>query len=154
MKNVIRLFSLFISLIYFVACGESTNKPEKRYLYFENGNTRREYEVIKDKKEGIMTDFYPDGKKKSERFFKNDTQTGKTAIYHPNGNIKEVQYFDNIGMREKGDTLWYENGNMEYIAQFSNNMKNGLMTKFDSNQNAIYKAIFKDDSLVKVLNDY
>ncbi len=151
MKNVLRLS---ISLIFFAGCSELTSTPQKHYLYFENGKIRREYIVIKDKKEGMMTDFYPDGKKKSDRFFKNDTQIGQTTIYHLNGQIKEVQYYDNIGQREKGDTLWYENGNIEYIAQFSNNMKNGLMAKFDSNQHPIYKAIFKNDSLVKVLNDY
>ena len=149
MKNLI----LFVSLIFFVACTDSMNTPQKRYLYFENGKIRREYAVIKDKKEGMMLDFYPDGKKKSERFFNNDLQIGRTAIYHFNGNMKEVQYYNNNGQREKGDTLWYENGHIEYIAQFDNNMKNGLITKFDSTQHTIYKAIFKNDSLVQVLNN-
>jgi antitoxin component YwqK of YwqJK toxin-antitoxin module len=149
MKNLI----LVVSLLFFVACTESMNTPEKRYIYFENGKTRREYQVINDKKEGAMVDFYPDGKKKSDRLFKNDIQIGKTTIYHPNGNVKEVQYYDNNGQREKGDTLWYENGTLEYVAQFSNNMKNGLITKFDSSQKTIYRAVFKNDSLVQVLNN-
>lgn len=150
MKNLMRLS---ICLLFFVACTDSMSTPQKRYIYFENGKIRREYEVINEKKEGVMVDFYPDGKKKSDRLFKNDIQIGKTTIYHPNGNIKEVQYYDSNGLREKGDTLWYENGTIEYIAQFSNNMKNGLITKFDSSQHAIYRAVFKNDTLVEVLKN-
>ena len=78
MKNVLRLY---ITLIFFAACSESMNTPQKRYLYFENGKIRREYAVINDKKEGMMTDFYPDGKKKSDRFFKNDFQIDKILFF-------------------------------------------------------------------------
>ena len=148
------MYKLILFVTFFIllsSCNEQPSIPQKQYLYFENGKTRREYQVINEKKEGLMVDFYLDGKIKSERFFRNDVQTGKTVVYHLNGAIKEVQYFDSLAQREKGDTVWYDNGIFEYIAQFAHGRKNGLMTKYDSSGTIIYKAQFKDDSLLNVL---
>jgi antitoxin component YwqK of YwqJK toxin-antitoxin module len=145
-------FFFFFFLIF--ACKPQVDTPQKQFLYFENGKVRREYQLINGLKEGVMVDFYPDGKIKTIRNFTNDLQTGKTIIYHPNGRIKEVQYYDDNAQREKGDTVWYDNGLVEYTAEFEKNKKNGFMTKFDSTGNLIYKVIFSNDSLVKVLDDF
>jgi antitoxin component YwqK of YwqJK toxin-antitoxin module len=147
------LLPFFFYVLSFSACIRQSDKAQKQFLYFENGNIRREYQTINNKKEGLMTDFYPDGKIKSTRYFVNDIQTGQTVIYHPNAQIKEVQYYDSIARREKGDTVWYDNGLIEYTAQFEKNKKNGLMTKFDSSGKLIYKAVFSNDSLIKVHSD-
>ncbi|MBL7816819.1 MAG: hypothetical protein JNL70_17490 [Saprospiraceae bacterium] len=147
------LLFIFLFLLFISACQPQVDKPQKQFLYFENGKVRREYQTINGKKEGLMIDFYLDGKTKTIRNFINDEQTGKTTIYHPNGQTKEVQYYDSTAQREKGDTVWYDNGLIEYIAEFEKNKKNGLMSKFDSSGKLIYRAIFNNDSLVKVLHN-
>jgi Tol biopolymer transport system component len=149
-KNIIVCLVLF-----FFACQQNKKEtPQKQYIYFENGAIRREFQVIDGKREGLMTDFYPDGKKKAERYLVHDIQVGKTTIFQENGvQIREVQYYDEKGNRIKGDTLWYTNGNIEFVAQFANDKKNGILSKFDTLGQLIYSADFQQDSLIKVLNE-
>lgn len=145
-------------IISFFACQQQKQQhvvqAQKQYIYFENGSIRREFTVINGKREGLMIDFYPDGKRKMERMMHNDIQVGKTIIFFEDGvKVREVQYYDQNGNREKGDTLWYSNGKIEFIAQFANNKKNGTLEKYDSIGSLIYSASFKDDVLVEVLNE-
>jgi antitoxin component YwqK of YwqJK toxin-antitoxin module len=121
-------------------------------IYFENGQMRREVRLVNGLKEGIMTDFYNDGKLKSMRNFKQNIQCGKTTFYHPDGiSLKEVQYYDENGLRTLGDTLWYTNGQIEFMADFKFGKKNGNLSRFDSTGKLLYNAIFANDTLVKVL---
>lgn len=153
-----KLFFLCNLCVILVACKQqekqSNTQAQKQYIYFENGSIRREFTVIDGKREGLMIDFYPNGVKKMERMMRNDMQVGKTIIFFEDGQkIREVQYYDQNGNREKGDTLWYVNGKIEFIAQFANNKKNGTLEKYDSTGFLIYSASFKDDVLVKVLSE-
>jgi uncharacterized protein len=147
-----KMVSFFLAVI-FTSCVQN-KKSEKLYIYYENGTIRREFQVIDGKHEGLMLDFYPTGKKKVERQMHNDIQVGKTIIYHEDGEkIKEIQYFDQNGNREKGDTIWYYNGNIEFISQFYNDKKNGLLTKYDTTGTLIYSAKFQNDTLLKVIKE-
>jgi antitoxin component YwqK of YwqJK toxin-antitoxin module len=144
--------------IYCLACkpqdSKNSAKAEKQYIYYENGAIRREFNVIDGKREGLVIDFYPSGKRKIECMMLHDKQVGKTTVYFEDGiTIREVQYYDQKGNRERGDTIWYANGNIEFIAQFANNKKNGALEKYDTTGILIYSALFKDDNLVKVLNE-
>jgi antitoxin component YwqK of YwqJK toxin-antitoxin module len=148
-------FIYFLFLFSFLACQENKKENlQKQYIYYGNGAIRRAFEVIDGKREGLMTDFYPDGKKKSECFLIQGIQVGKTTIYQKDGvSIREVQYYDDKGNRTKGDTLWYDNGTIEFIAQFANDKKNGVMSRFDTTGVLLYSAEFKDDSLINVLKN-
>jgi antitoxin component YwqK of YwqJK toxin-antitoxin module len=141
----------FLFLLHF-SCNEKKDLPQKQYIYYENGAVRREYFVQNGIRNGVMTDFYPDGKRKAIRYLVNDIQVGKTTIFHPDGNsIREVQYYSSDGKREKGDTLWYTNGNIEFTADFANDKKNGIMSRYDTTGVLLYRASFKNDSLLEVL---
>ena len=59
---------------------------------------------VNGKKEGVMTEYYKDGKIKGDRLFKNDIQIGKSTFYYPSGKVKEVQYYEE-GKITGGDTL-------------------------------------------------
>lgn len=116
---------------------------------YVSGETSRTYTRIDGKIEGKMTDFYPSGKLKGERFFKNDLQDGKTTIYYESGSIKEVQYYIS-GKRNYGDTIFYENGQLKYISEFKDNVKNGYLRSFQEDGTVIYEAKFLMDSLIEV----
>ena len=102
-------------------------------------------------KEGIMTDYYNDGKLHSQRNFVKNIQCGKSIFYHDDGKtLKEVQYYDSNGKKILGDTIWYKNGAIEFYAAFKNDQKNGLLARFDSLGQVMYKATFLNDTLLKV----
>lgn len=142
----------FVLLLILNSCNSTDSKPVKKNIFFENGKIRRESFEVNGKAEGKMTDFFMDGKIRSERHFVNGMQTGRTVIYYQSGKIKEVQYYDNRGLREKGDSIWYENGNLQFTAQFKDNKRNGEMIKYDSTGIIIYAALMQNDTLIRVLN--
>lgn len=59
-----------------------------------SGEVSRKHTEINGKKEGKMTDYYKDGKVKSERMFENDLQVGKSVYFYPTGEVKENQYYE------------------------------------------------------------
>ena len=96
-----------------------------------------------------MTDYYPTGQRMTERMFHLDKQHGKTIVYYPSGPVKEVQYYD-TGLQCQGDTVWYENGTVQFSVQFSNNLKDGYMKKWNTEGKLIFEARYIKDSLAEV----
>ena len=133
-----------------VACkNDSKTGPTERLEHFETGQLSRRTPLINGKKEGKMTDFYPDGKPMAERIFKNDLQEGRTVIFHKNGQLKEVQYFER-GLRNGGDTLWYETGKIEFASWFVNGKKQGFLQKWSPEGNLIFQAVYEQDVPVEI----
>lgn len=138
----------FFSLFLFLICSCGPNKTEVIQNY-GTGEISRKYHVIDGKKEGLMTDYYPDGSIKMERIFRNDTQVDRTVIYYKSGKIKEVQYYDK-GIREGGDSTFYEDGRPEQVVEYNNGIKNGFVRKWSKDGVLVYEAKFERDSLLEV----
>jgi len=117
---------------------------------YGTGETSRIYTRINGQIEGKMTDYYPSGAIKGERWFVANQQHGKTTLYYEGGQIKEVQYYIN-GKRTGGDTLFYETGNLQYVSEFKEDKKNGFLRKWDEEGKLIYEARFANDSLIEVM---
>ncbi len=116
---------------------------------YGTGETSRIYTRVNGKIEGKMTDYYPDGSIKGERFFVNDKQDGKTTVYYESGALKEVQYYSN-GLKNGGDTIFYEDGKLQYVSEFKDEKKNGYLRKWGVDGQLIYEAKFAMDSLIEV----
>jgi Uncharacterized protein conserved in bacteria len=86
----------------------------------------------------------------AERSFQKNVQHGKTVVYYPNGKIKEVQYFDQ-GLRVGGDTIFYENGAIQFETSFVAGKKNGYMRKWDSQGNLTYHVKYQMDTVVEIM---
>ncbi len=110
----------------------------------------RRYFEINGQKEGLMTDYHPNGSVKSERMFKNNLQTGRTVFYYPDGQIKEVQFFDENGLKDGGDSTFYENGNLQLLINFKTGKKHGYLQKWSTEGLLTYEARYQMDSLVEV----
>jgi antitoxin component YwqK of YwqJK toxin-antitoxin module len=131
----------------FAAC---TDKPKENILtYKDTGAVMRRYFTVKDKIEGAMLEYYPDGKVKMERNFKEGIQTGQTIAYYPDGKLKERQHYLN-GVLEGGDTLFYPNGKSQFIVQFKNGKKDGPLQKWTEDGNLFFEAVYQMDSLKSV----
>ncbi len=147
------VFSIFLVLI-FLSCKNDqsktteTNSQEIKENY-GTGETSRIYTRINGKIEGKMTDYYPSGALKGEKYFENDKQTGKTTVYYENGKLKEVQYYLD-GLKSGGDTIFYESGKLQYVSEFKEEKKNGYLRKWDEDGTIIYEAKFAMDTLIEV----
>jgi antitoxin component YwqK of YwqJK toxin-antitoxin module len=151
--NQIRyLFPVFI-LLSGNACESSESQNYERIERLEDGTTARRVQIVNGKKEGKMTDFYPDGKLKGERWFENDRQTGRTVLYHPGGQIMETQYYVN-GLKQGGDTVWYDNGRPQFTTWFEAGKKNGYLHKWSPEGELIFECRYAHDTLVEVKGEH
>jgi len=105
--------------------------------------------MVDGKREGMMIDYYPDGKLKAERMFQNGQQEGKTLVYHPEGSVKEVQFYHQ-GLQTGADTIWYENGKLEFVTFFKENKKNGYLYKWSPTGELIFESKYAMDTLIEV----
>ena len=135
-----------ISLFILSACG-----PEKTEVIqnYGTGEISKRYNVIDGKKQGVMTDYYPDGSVKMERLFRNDTQVDRTVMYYKSGKIEEVQYYED-GLREGGDSTFYEDGRIAQVVEYNNGIKDGFVRKWSKDGILVYEARFEHDSLAEV----
>lgn len=116
---------------------------------YATGEVSRRHTLVNGKKEGQMTDYYLDGKLKSERLFDNDIQVGKSTFYYPNGKVQEVQYYEQ-GQKHGGDTIFYESGAPQMVITFNHGLKDGYLRKWGEDGTLIFEAKYAMEKLVEV----
>jgi antitoxin component YwqK of YwqJK toxin-antitoxin module len=144
------VFILFIFAILF-SCTQPAPAPQtyERIERVQSGAVTRRVQIVDGKKEGKMTDYYPEGQLVAERWLKNDKQEGRTLIFYPGGKIKEVQYYKE-GLQQDGDTIWYENGQIQFTSYHLNDLKNGYLRKWSPEGKLIFECRYANDTLVEV----
>ncbi|MEP6646385.1 MAG: hypothetical protein ABJC12_04800 [Saprospiraceae bacterium] len=143
------LFSLMLALLFIISCKHDESKRNEVIENYGNGQMSRRYTTINGMKEGLMTDYYPGGKLKGERMFKNDMQVDKSMIYYESGIKKEVQYFKD-GKLNGGDSTFYENGQPKMLINFTDGIKNGYIRSWGEDGAMTYEAKLSMDTLVEV----
>ena len=108
-------------------CQNPAVKPVEVLQRFASGEISRRHLEVNGKKEGTMTEYYLNGKMRSERLFKNDTQIGQTVFYYQGGQIKEIQFFDKNGLKQGADSTFYEDGRLQLLLQFEKGKKHGYL---------------------------
>jgi len=139
----------FASLILLVFACNQAQEPVEKLQNYDTGNISRRHSEINGKKEGKMTEYYPEGPIKTERFFKDGKEEGRTVIYYPDGKIKETQYYAD-GLKQGGDTIWYEDGQIQFVLEFDKGKKNGYLRKWAPDNSLTFEAKYEMDSLVEV----
>ncbi|MBK6931348.1 MAG: hypothetical protein IPH12_10965 [Saprospirales bacterium] len=144
------LFLFILSYTTWQGCqSPAQDIAKERVEKYGSGEISRRYQEINGKKQGKMTDFYPGGRLKAERWFENDQQAGRTVLYYPGGQIMEVQYYQN-GKKEGGDTVFYESGQPQFVMWYAGEKKNGYLRKWSSDGALVFEARYANDSLVEV----
>lgn len=133
-------------LIGITAC-----QPESKEVvqHYGTGQISRRHTEVNGKKEGTMTEYYPDGTVKGVRLFEHDIQVGKTIYYYPGGAVKEVQYYDQ-GKINGGDTVFYENGKPQFLRTFDHGKLHGDLRKWAEDGSIIFEARYDQDKLAEV----
>ena len=92
---------------------------------------------------GYNVFYYDNGEKASEGHFKDGQPHGMWKSYYPSGIIKSIGYKD-MG---KSDSLWKfygEDGQLNWIYRYENDLKNGCAKKYDSLGNVIQETFYVD----------
>lgn len=145
------LTAAFAGALLLFSCKQAPQTPQtiEKTEQYGTGVVSRRYQETDGKKQGMMTDYYPDGRLKAERWFEDDKQAGRTVLYYSSGAIKEVQYYQN-GEKEGGDTLFYEDGRVEFAVDLRQGKKNGYLRKWSPEGDLVFEAKYAMDSLVEV----
>jgi antitoxin component YwqK of YwqJK toxin-antitoxin module len=137
-------------ILLLAACQQQAEQPKEVLQKFASGEVSRRHHEINGKKEGLMTDYFLDGKVRSERLFKNDVQMGRSVFYYPQGQIKETQFFDEKGWKQGSDSTFFESGKLQMLLGFEDNKKHGYLRKWSANGELIFEAKYERDTLVEV----
>ena len=62
--------------------------------------------------------------------------------------IRDRYYLN--GLKNGGDTIFYESGKIQYVSEFKEEKKNGYLRKWDEEGNIVYEAKFAMDTLIEV----
>jgi len=149
MINRLNICCCLVLLASLTACETPQTDNYERIERLESGAIARRVQIVNGKKEGKMTDYYPDGKLMAERWFKNGMQEGKAVVYYPGGQVKEVQFYKG-GMQFGGDTIWYENGKIQFAVTLENDKKNGYLRKWSTDGALVFECRYANDTLVEV----
>ena len=86
----------------------------------------------KGRRQGMWTDFYPNGQKRYEGQFKNDKCTGTFRYYDEQGNLQATNEFDKSGEKCLNKT-YAPNGRVIATGYYVNQKKEGEWKYFDKN---------------------
>lgn len=127
MKNIRLTFLLMPVLI---SC-QPQRKADRQNMMFRDGLI---YEIVTEEIpfKGVVSDRYPNGKKKSEENYINGKREGLYTVWHLNGQKASEQNYIN-GMEEGVGTAWYETGQKRMEGNFANGKKEGLSTEWYKN---------------------
>lgn len=84
--------------------------------------------------DGIIKNYFPDGKVESEINFNNNIREGEAKFYHSNGNLKEERFYVN-GRVEGLVRVYNENGMIKELINLENGKREGPSTLFDDEGN-------------------
>jgi antitoxin component YwqK of YwqJK toxin-antitoxin module len=147
----------FLPVVFMLLSGNACETPESRNYErierLESGAITRRVQIVNGKKEGKMTDYYPDGRLKGERWFEHDRQTGRTVLYYPGGQVMETQFYVD-GLKQGGDTVWYDNGRPQFTTWFEAGKKNGYLHKWSPDGQLIFECRYANDTLVEVKGEH
>ncbi|MBO7244784.1 MAG: toxin-antitoxin system YwqK family antitoxin [Alphaproteobacteria bacterium] len=115
--------------------------------YYENGKLKRETPYKNGVNEGIEKGYYESGNLFGEVPYKNGMPEGIVKEYYENGNLRfEVPYKNRA--REGIAKEYYENGNLRTETLYKNDKKDGISKAYYENGKLKSEAIFKEGEAI------
>jgi antitoxin component YwqK of YwqJK toxin-antitoxin module len=142
---------IFLALSIMVISVWSACQSDTKEVIFKypTGEISQRHTEVKGQKQGKMTEYFKDGKVKTERNFENGQEVGRTVHYYPGGAIKEAQHYEG-GKLQGGDTVFYETGTPQFLRNWNHGVLDGYIRKWGEDGVLIYEAKYANDKLVEV----
>jgi antitoxin component YwqK of YwqJK toxin-antitoxin module len=97
---------------------------------FDNGSTKGTGTFLNGQLEGLRVQFYPNGKKKTEKEYKGSYPHGKSKEFYENGTLKQEGEFEDN--KEHGTwTLYHINGQKKAVLTFVHGVQTGPYFEYD-----------------------
>ena len=110
--------------------------PDYKVIKLRNGGN----EIIeRDKRDGTIQTFYPDGTVKTRISYDKDIKEGPATMFYSNGN-KHLEMFYRNGKRVGESKKYYKSGALYAVTPFDNNKITGIRTTYYDNGQLKAKA--------------
>lgn len=109
--------------------------PPQKYtglwrLWRADGTLIRGVSYRRGKRHGDYSNYYPNGRKRTQNAFVNGVCTGKSSEWYESGRLKK-QGRRRQGGREGVWTEWHENGRKKSVSAYRRNRRHGRVTVWD-----------------------
>ena len=147
------LISLCLILVFFTASAFAQTIFDKNFTgiqkeQYADGKPKYEVNVVKGKKQGLETFWYPSGALYIQTSYIDDKEDGVWKQWYENGQLKlEANY--KCGLEHGSFTQWYENGQMRVQSQLINGKKEGAETAWNKDGSVKYKSTYIDGKEIK-----
>lgn len=162
-KSIARLYNnemkqllvTFIVALLMVECGEkpggdspeSSKKDGLQTDYYDNGQKKSEANWKDGKRDGLFTFWYENGKTKFQGNLKEGKHDGLGTMWYENGQKQaEESYKD--GKRDGLNTSWYDNGQKKSEANYNNGKLDRLWTSWYDNGQKRGEVTYKEGKLM------
>ena len=122
---------------------------KKHVEWYDNGNKKAEVFFKNGKMDGLFKGWYENGKKKSEKNLKDGKRDGSSVMWYENGQkMEEIMYKND--QKDGLETQWYENGQKKIEVTFRNDKIDGLYTTWHENGQIKAEASWKDGERISL----
>jgi antitoxin component YwqK of YwqJK toxin-antitoxin module len=112
--------------------------------YWPNGNKKSEVTFVNNTAKGFATMYFEDGKKQEEGNWENNRWTGAYKMYHPNGNLFYEFAYTTAGKRNGKQTYYHENGQVMMTGDMKDGKESGTWNEYYENGDLKSKKGFND----------
>jgi len=120
----LRIISLIIIVLFFVACGSNTKK-----VYWDSGKLQSEVHYMDGEMHGRAVWYYENGNVQQELNYNHGNINGEMKRYYSNGTLESVSYYKN-GLLN-GEALTYSReGVLVGEENYTNDTLNGAVNKY------------------------
>jgi antitoxin component YwqK of YwqJK toxin-antitoxin module len=111
---------------------------------YENDNIKGTGNLVEGQLEGLRIQYYQNGNKITEKYYKNAYPHGHSKEFYENGILKqEGDFVDN---KENGTwNVYYPNGNKHVVLNFDNGIQSGPYFEFDNQGNLTRQFYFRNN---------
>ncbi len=111
---------------------------------FEDGSTKGTGTFVDGQLEGMRIQYFPNGKKRTEKEYKDADPHGKAKEFYEDGALKQDGLFENN--KEVGTwTLYYPNGNKKAVLTFNLGVQNGPYYEYNDKGELSKQYYFKNE---------
>jgi len=123
------IFSAIMLLFSLMVVGQDIS--EKEGVYYQNGKPYS----------GVLNEYYPNGKVKTELNLKNGLKVGRVKIFSEKGQLAEIRSFKKNEMHGTW-VVYNEKGMKTSIANYKNGLKHGKWIIWNDNGILIYELYY------------
>ena len=121
------------------------NKKNGKWTeYYENGKIKSEITYVNDEPNGYAKLYYDTGTPSEEGIWQNYHWVGNYRAFYENGNLRNYFHMNRQGKRTQGQIYFYEDGSERMEGEWNDGQENGTVTEYYDNGDKKSERVFNE----------